>query len=234
MKSLFSILLLASITVHAHTLPPEVKAIVDEVATLTGDLERGKILAQNCSACHGDNGLPENSTTTRTPYVADQTPTYTAIQLASFKTGHRQYKTMNSVSSRLSSQDITDLIAFYSSYEARNEHCKNNGAAYDLDEFAAGKLLAKTKRDITVSSGKVVQVSCTQCHGQDGVMPEESRQDTKHPDLAGLGRKYVYTQISGFAAGTKQAGPMAMIAKGLTEDQINALSTYYSNMKRCR
>jgi cytochrome c553 len=45
-------------------------------------------------------------------------------------------------------------------------------------------------------------------------------------------REYMVTQMKAFREGTRPATVMHQITKGLTEEQIQSVSTYFSSLKR--
>jgi len=69
--------------------------------------------------------------------------------------------------------------------------------------------------------------ACAICHGTDG------RGDGKVlPPLAGMPREHVASQMRAFRDGQRPATVMHQIAKGYTDEQIDALAAYFSAQKR--
>lgn len=243
MKAVFILLpfFLASNS-FAHKLPPEVQVIVSEALNHEADLENGKKLYQNsCLACHGDKGLPQNLRKGSIPYLADQAPKYLLIHMAMFKTKHRISPVMNSVVQKLNSQDMADLKTYLVSEDARAVHCNSelHSEQEFLDAFRgdidAGRILAETKRDFQRADGSTVGISCTMCHGDNGLMPEEYREGTMHPDLAAQSPKYLYQEFLKFKKKTRvNAGPMNLMVRDLNKKQLRDLSAYYGSLTRCR
>ena len=241
----------------AHKLPPEVQAIVDEVASLEGDANRGaRVALMNCTSCHGNKGIPPKSRQGHTPYIADQTPVYIAIQLASFKTDHRTYPMMNMIMDSISSQDIADLVAHFTSPDIQQAHCQDSprGNQYPSPlnyapremvklvkqikktegSYEAGKVLASKKREFQRPDGSTVAVSCTMCHGEDGMMPAEYRDRTMHPDLAALGKDYIVLQMAAYKTEFRKGGPMKIMLDDLSVKDLADLATYYSKITHCK
>ena len=79
-----------------------------------GDAKAGRAKAQMCQACHGIDGL---SKVPDAPNLAGQVEGYLAAQLRAFKSGARRNEAMSLVAASLSSEDIDDLAAWYSSLE---------------------------------------------------------------------------------------------------------------------
>jgi cytochrome c553 len=69
--------------------------------------------------------------------------------------------------------------------------------------------------------------ACAICHGTDG------RSDGKAlPPLAAMPRDYVAAQMRAFRDGQRPATVMHQIAKGYTDEQIDALAAFFAAQKR--
>ncbi len=77
-----------------------------------GDPTRGKELAGDCAACHGEDGMGDDEF----PQLAGLEEAYFVEQLTAFKSGERvdENEFMPMYSEDLSDQDIADLAAYYS------------------------------------------------------------------------------------------------------------------------
>jgi cytochrome c553 len=87
-------------------------------AQATGKAEAGKAkAAQVCAACHGPEGnkpaAPEN------PILAGQHQDYLVKALHDYKSGKRNNPIMKGFAASLSSQDIEDLAAWFSSQKSK-------------------------------------------------------------------------------------------------------------------
>ena len=80
-----------------------------------GDIENGRALSTQCSACHGNDGM---SNSEAWPNLAGQKESYLAAQLTKYKTGERADPTMSALVGPLTDDDINDLSAFYASNSA--------------------------------------------------------------------------------------------------------------------
>jgi cytochrome c553 len=219
---------------YAHKLPPAVEKIVNEVRQIEGDKVRGKeVYSLNCASCHGQDGVPYNNREAVTPYVADQTPTYLAISLASFKTGHRDSSTMEYIAKRLTSQDMADIISFVNSEEVSAAHCDEKILDSAIGDAEHGEVLFRKEREFKRPDGSSVMVSCTMCHGQNGVMPESVREKTLHPDVAALGEHYLRNTLSDYRDGMRVGGPMGLLTADLSDQDIADLSAFISRINRC-
>jgi cytochrome c553 len=68
-------------------------------------------------------------------------------------------------------------------------------------------------------------LSCAACHGTDGKSPGAI------PILAGRPVKELKDALAGFKAGTRPATVMNRLAKGYTDQEIDALADYFSKRK---
>jgi len=82
-----------------------------------GDAAAGKILAKNCTACHGETGIGSNPAW---PKLAGQQPGYLVNVLKAFKAGLRKDPMMAGVSRGLSDTDIADLAAYYAAQSCQS------------------------------------------------------------------------------------------------------------------
>ena len=73
--------------------------------------------------------------------------------------------------------------------------------------------------------GRNLAAACANCHGTNGMSQQGM------PNLAGQQRAYIVQQMQDFRAGKRTATIMHQIAKGYTDEQIDALSAYFSAQK---
>ena len=81
-------------------------------AQAAGDIENGRALSIQCSACHGNDGM---SNSEAWPNLAGQKKSYLAAQLTKYKSGDRTDSTMSALAGPLTDGDIDDLSAYYAS-----------------------------------------------------------------------------------------------------------------------
>jgi cytochrome c553 len=67
---------------------------------------------------------------------------------------------------------------------------------------------------------------CANCHGEDGVAVEPGT-----ANLAGQQKEYLVEQLRAFRSGRRQNPQMSVVAKSLTDEDINELSDWYSSIK---
>ena len=81
-----------------------------------GDAAVGKILAKNCTACHGETGISSNPAW---PSIAGQSAGYLTNVLKAFRAGLRKDPMMAGVTRALSDADIANLAAYYAAQNCR-------------------------------------------------------------------------------------------------------------------
>jgi cytochrome subunit of sulfide dehydrogenase len=74
-------------------------------------------------------------------------------------------------------------------------------------------------------AGRDLAASCAICHGTSGVNAGGM------PNLAGQPKDYLVLQLRDFRDGKRPATIMHQIAKGLTEEQIDSVATFYAAQK---
>jgi cytochrome c553 len=70
----------------------------------------------------------------------------------------------------------------------------------------------------------IVQDVCVACHAKDGNSPI-----TANPKLAGQHSSYLYKQLMEFKSGKRDNAVMAGIASALSDEEMKALSVYFSD-----
>ena len=67
---------------------------------------------------------------------------------------------------------------------------------------------------------------CANCHGEDGiaVVPGAA-------NLAGQQKEYLIEQLRAFRVGTRQNAQMSVVAKPLTDQDIEELSDWYASIR---
>jgi cytochrome c553 len=77
-----------------------------------------------------------------------------------------------------------------------------------------------------IAAGKSRAAQCAACHGADGhaVMPQT-------PNLAGQDEDYLAEQLKAFRSGERQNETMSVIAKPLSDAEIDNLAAYFHSLK---
>jgi cytochrome subunit of sulfide dehydrogenase len=73
--------------------------------------------------------------------------------------------------------------------------------------------------------GRDLAAACANCHGPNGASVQGM------PFLAGQSKGYIVERMQEFRAGRRPATIMHQIAKGYTDEQIEALANYFSAQK---
>lgn len=74
--------------------------------------------------------------------------------------------------------------------------------------------------------GKQKAISCAACHGQQGLSTVPDA-----PNLAGQPELYVSTQLKAYRSGKRQHEVMSLMAKPLTDDDIENLAAWFASLK---
>lgn len=170
-----------------------------------------KIVNKVCSACHGFGGT---TTSPNFPRLAGQQPAYMKAELTEFRDKSRKdadAATMWGWTRSLSDQDIDGIVQYYA-----------------LQKPIAGKSgpgsLMKRGQEIFetgIASNNVP--ACSSCHGTDAAG------NAAAPRLASQHSSYLTKQLrDAFHDSTLRPEAVAMhfIVKGLSNEDINALTTY--------
>jgi cytochrome c553 len=87
---------------------------------------------------------------------------------------------------------------------------------------------AQAQDKATELHNRATAAMCANCHGTDGRTVEGSA----IPSMVGMPKDYMVLQLKAFKDGTRPATVMHQITKGLTDAQINTISSYYAATKR--
>lgn len=210
-----------------------------------GKLKAGKNKAASCAGCHGEKG---NSAMPMFPKLASQNITYLIRQLQAFKSGARDDASMAPMAMGLSDQDMADLAVYYNKQRiARNElpvlmvdEDEDEDEDEDMEESTgeAAQDPAQQVRDL-ISQGSDLyrngdverEVSaCIACHGPFG----EGNEPAGFPVLKSQHADYLIKTLTDFKTGARSDSPsnmMNLIARKMSEEEIQAVSYYISMMK---
>jgi sulfide dehydrogenase cytochrome subunit len=94
-----------------------------------------------------------------------------------------------------------------------------------LAAFTALTALASAPAAAQPSSTAVLAGTCANCHGTAG------RSAGGMPSLAGQPEAYLVQQMQAFRDGKRPATIMHQLAKGYTDEQIQALAKHYAGLK---
>lgn len=182
----------------------------------SGNLVLGKSKAKSelCQECHGDSA---GSSGVGVPHLTGQYGGYLLKQLRNFKSGERKHPVMSTMVENLSDDDLRNIATYFASQPVMAGKGGNtNTLAQNL--YVRGDL----KRNI---------MSCKSCHGIDG-KGSHSANDI-YPVIAGQSRFYLREQLRNWRSAARTNSPsqvMNVIAKSLTDAEIEALAEYLSDM----
>lgn len=202
-------------TAPAPTAAPAPTGAAVEVALKPGDATAGQAKSGTCAACHGIDG---NSVSAQYPKLAGQHASYIAQQLELIKSGKRPSPIMMGFAVGLSPQDMADIGAYFASKKS-------------LPGVADSKLVAQGEA-LYRGGNKSEQVpACMACHGPDG----RGNPGAKYPQLAGQHADYVALKLKDWHDGKTwgddaHAQIMALVAKGLSDSDIAAVSSYIEGL----
>jgi cytochrome c553 len=159
----------------------------------------GKAVAQQCSGCHGDNGV---SSMVGTPSLVALDPKYFVTSMAAYKSGARKNDVMKPIAAGLSDID-TNAVALY----------------YALLKPAKSPNPAKGD----AAAGKAAATSCAGCHGDNG-----NSTSPDAPSLAGQDAEYLHAATKAYKDGSRTEEAMKGIAGALDDKAMRDLAAYYA------
>ena len=163
--------------------------------------EQGKVEAESCGKCHGDDG---NSKTPGTPSLAGQQPHYLVAAIQEYHQGDRSIDPMRS-SLRDSDNLKLESLALY---------------------FASQKPVKRAAPTVgDPAAGEPETAMCGGCHGSRGVSA-----DAATPSLAGQDEQYLIKAIKSYRTTRKNWGMQRYVA-GLGDKDIDNIAAYYSSQE---
>jgi cytochrome c553 len=76
-----------------------------------------------------------------------------------------------------------------------------------------------------VAAGQARAAVCHNCHGAEGVSSNPA-----WPNLAGQKSRYLVKQLKAFREGTREDSTMTLMAKPLTDEDIENIAAYYASL----
>ncbi|MFV0542964.1 MAG: c-type cytochrome [Marinicella pacifica] len=192
-----------------------------QIMAQDGDAEKGKALSATCMACHGSDG---NSVNPIWPTLAGQHPQYIARQLKLYKNGGRENAVMMPMAMGLSEQDMADLGAYFGEQEAKL-------LAADPAKIELGEAIYQGGlKDRNIPA-------CLACHGPTG----QGNPLSGYPVVANQHAAYMVDQLNLFKQGRVVPGKdevngkiMADVAKYMTQEEIEAVSSYMQGLQAAK
>ena len=178
-----------------------------------GDPNAGKQKSQTCTACHGVEG---NSVNPVWPKLAGQHAGYIIKQLTDFQTDARVNPQMTPMAKNLSTDDMADLAAYFSSQKVK----------YGTTDPAMQELGEKIYRAGNIEVGVP---ACLACHGPRG----RGNPAAGYPWLAGQHTDYTRAQLNAFREDKRTNDSnevMRSVVDRMTDDEIKAVSEYIQGL----
>lgn len=188
---------------------------VTGVAFAKGDADAGKGKVATCTACHGASGV---SPAPNWPNLAGQGERYLVKQITEIKEGKRAVPEMTAFVSKLTTQDIEDIAAFYASQSAPQ-------GVTDPKYVSLGESLYRggdTKKGIPACGG---------CHNPNG----KGLALAGFPHIAGQKVDYTIKQLKDFREGDRtndgDTKIMRTIAEKLSNKEVEAVANYINGLR---
>lgn len=189
------------------------------LAETVGNPVSGKLKSDNerCQECHGADGF---SVSEKIPNHAGQQVAYLIKQLADFKSGRRHHETMTVMAADLDDADSADIAAYFGS-----QKLMQGDGSVGLASGLAKSLLQK---------GDEIRhlPACASCHGENA--KGRAADGVVYPVLAGQRKIYLRTQLVNWKLAERTNSPdgvMNKIAQQLSDDEIEALSSYLAGLR---
>ena len=185
-----------------------------------GDPDKGKVLYNICTACHGQEA--EGMATLNAPANAGQDPWYLTRQMKNFRAGIRGAHPDDTFGAQMrpmammlaNEEDIADVVAYLSSMEMP-----------DPPKTVEGD----------VEAGKKAYETCIPCHGEFG----EGAKSLDAPRLSNQHDWYLVRQLENFKNGVRgthlndiYGAQMRIMAQMLeTDEQVRAVAAYIATIE---
>ncbi len=194
------------------------KTIAGSMRDGEGDPKAGREKAEMCGGCHGAEGM---SIDPAFPHLAGQYAGYIYKQVLDYQLGNRSDDTMGAMAGMVTdSQDLKDISAFYASLKMMK------GTPGDAK-------LAKKGEKLHLNGNKKLGdfAACVRCHGEQGKGMDKT--NALFPVIGGQSKTYLIKQLRDFKSGARSNDPasmMAVVAQGMTDEEIIAVSEYLSGL----
>ncbi|KAF1712114.1 cytochrome C [Pseudoxanthomonas kalamensis DSM 18571] len=214
-----------------ETVPLEsVGSELDLSQTVWGDAQAGQGKASVCAACHAADG---NSIVPMYPRLAGQSERYIAHQMALIASGQRNsgaVVAMVPFVQGLTAQDMRDIGAYFAT-QTGGAGLADDGVV--ADGPYAGMKFYEIGQQLYRSGDASREIpACMACHGPTGA----GNPGPAYPRLGGQHQEYLVTRLQEYRTGTTtQTDPalfniMAQVAHSLTDQEIQALSSYLQGL----
>ncbi|HEV7368095.1 c-type cytochrome [Arenibaculum sp.] len=172
-----------------------------------------------CVQCHGLTGAGDGSGAF--PRLTDQSAWYLFKTLQDYAAGLRPNEAMQAVARLLTREQMRDVAAWYASLEDVPYPAEVPAPKQDMVQLGA--------RIATAGIREQGVPACQGCHGPMGV-----GQPPLYPYLAGQYAPYTAHQLHLWKQGRRDGDPMnvmELIAKAMTDEQIEAVAVYFASLR---
>jgi len=153
-------------------------------------------------ACSGCHGEGGVSGSPANPSLAGQDAEYFAAAIKAYKSGARSDSTMKGIAEGLDEQSIKNLAAYYAAQTPKAPNVR-----------------------VPLTTAQRVQ-RCDRCHGVAG-----NSTDPRTPALAAQRLDYLEQVLRAYRSGARKHSAMGAMTEGLSDADIDGLSTYYSQQR---
>jgi cytochrome c553 len=161
----------------------------------TGDAAAGEPRTAVCGGCHGSHGV---STDSATPSLASEDPQYLTQAIKAYRTT-RKHDLMQRLVSTLSDQDISNIVAFYTTQKSK--------------PAANGQTLLKE-----------ITEKCDRCHGGDRDNPALAI-----PVINGQDKDYLTLALRAYRDDKRGNSMMHNMSLPYSDSIIESIASYYAN-----
>ena len=174
--------------------------------TLQGDAERGAVIGQTCTGCHGIPGAFNANPAYHVPKLGGQNADYLEIALQGYRRGTRGHETMQA-------QAVVAL---------RPGHRRRRGVFRDASRASAetGRTRASAAK---IEAGRAKAATCVACHGPEGVAAAP-----QWPNLAGQHETYLQVALEHYKDGGRVDLVMNPLMAPLDEESIEELAAFFA------
>ncbi len=165
-------------------------------APANGDIAKGQSLSVVCGGCHGAGGV---STDADTPSIAGQDPDYLQETLQRYRSAERKNNVMTRAVTALTTQDINDLAAFYSSQILK---------ANEIGQTLIPKTVEK----------------CDRCHGD-----VANNLALGIPLIGGQDKDYLVMALRAYRDGKRGSSLMHYMSEPYNDAIIESIASHYAS-----
>jgi cytochrome c553 len=217
-------------TAPAAAVPLDASAVAALAAAKGGDAQAGASKAAVCAACHGGDGNAVDPTIY--PSIAGQSERFIARQLALFKSGERTNAIMYPFAAALSAQDMRDIGAYFATKKATAGIADDTVIADAKSPYNGLKFYEVGQQLYRQGDAARGIPACLACHGPSG----GGNPGPAYPHVGGQGAWYTARRLQEYRTGTTAEKDPALfnvmhaVAKALTDEEIQALSSYMQGL----